>query len=109
MKINMADWEEYFSKQTAPANLKETKTVVAEFAATHRNAGRNVVLMTVSEDPYFGLFWSIFCEVFLIMLCITTGNFTIMLFKHFCLVYIINLTAQRLCSKWWLRPVKGLF
>jgi hypothetical protein len=52
MKINMADWEEYFSKQTAPANLKETKTIVAEFAANHRAAGRNVVLMTVSEISF---------------------------------------------------------
>ena len=44
----MADWVEYFSKQTAPANLKETKTAVTEFAASHRASGRGVVLITVS-------------------------------------------------------------
>lgn len=44
----MADWVEYFSKQRAPANLKETKTAVTEFAASHRAAGRNIVLVTVS-------------------------------------------------------------
>lgn len=42
----MADWVEYFSKQTAPANLKETKTAVTEFAASHRASGRSVVLIT---------------------------------------------------------------
>lgn len=44
----MADWVEYFSNQTAPANLKETKTAVTEFTASHRAAGRNIVLITVS-------------------------------------------------------------
>ncbi|EDO44150.1 predicted protein [Nematostella vectensis] len=46
MRINMADWEEYFSKQTPPANLEETRNAVSEFAASHRNAGRNIVLIT---------------------------------------------------------------
>ena len=49
----MADWVEYFSKQTAPANLKETKTAVTEFAASHRASGRSVVLITVSITFFF--------------------------------------------------------
>ena len=79
MKNNMADWEDYFSKQTAPANLKETKTVVAEFAATHRNAGRNVVLMTVSYFLYFFKIRDDFPGVVLVNAMHSWVNFAIML------------------------------
>ena len=55
-KTSMADWVEYFSNQTAPANLKETKTAVTEFTASHRAAGRNIVLITVSVSLLCGFY-----------------------------------------------------
>lgn len=44
----MADWVEFFARETPPRNLKEVRTTVGEFAATQRAAGRDVVFVTVS-------------------------------------------------------------
>lgn len=42
----MADWVEFFARETPPGNLKEVRTTVGEFAATQRAAGRDVVFVT---------------------------------------------------------------
>ena len=44
----MADWAEFFARQTPPANLKEVRATVSEFAGTQRAAGRDIVFVTVS-------------------------------------------------------------
>lgn len=44
----MANWDEFFAKEQAPANLKEVKSTISAFAASHRSAGRDIVFVTVS-------------------------------------------------------------
>lgn len=44
----MADWVEFFARQTPPGNLKEVRATVSEFAGTQRAAGRDIVFVTVS-------------------------------------------------------------
>lgn len=44
----MADWAEFFARQTPPGNLKEVRATVSEFAGTQRAAGRDIVFVTVS-------------------------------------------------------------
>ncbi|XP_068670747.1 uncharacterized protein [Montipora capricornis] len=42
----MANWIEFFAKEPAPENLKDVKSTVTEFAASHRRAGRDIVFVT---------------------------------------------------------------
>lgn len=42
----MANWDEFFAKEQAPANLKEVKSTISAFAASHRSAGRDIVFVT---------------------------------------------------------------
>lgn len=42
----MADWVDFFAREPAPGNLKEVKTTVSQFSATHRAAGRDIVFVT---------------------------------------------------------------
>lgn len=42
----MADWVEFFARQTPPGNLKEVRATVSEFAGTQRAAGRDIVFVT---------------------------------------------------------------